>query len=64
MHFTWPIVTLSASTIALLGKGFISAVRHMPAPLPNSVVYRWLFDTAQDLAGNPDRVGQIRYPVA
>lgn len=55
-----PTIALSASTIALIGKGGISLIRHMPAPLAGSVVYRWVFDTSQDLAGNNDRIGQVR----
>lgn len=57
---TFPQLTLSASTIALIGKGAISAVRHMPAPKSGSLFYRWMFDTAQDLCGNNDRIGQNR----
>jgi hypothetical protein len=59
MHFTWP-VALSASTITLIGKGGISLIRHMPAPVAGSVAYRWIFDTAQDIAGNNDRIGEVR----
>jgi hypothetical protein len=57
---TLPHIVLSASTIALLGKGAISLIRHAPAPGESSVFYRWIFDTAQDLAGNNDRIGQVR----
>jgi hypothetical protein len=36
--------------------------RHMPAPKEGSVLYRWLFDTTQDLAKNNDRIGEVRTP--
>ena len=44
-----------AATVALL-----AFTRHMPAPKPDSVIYRWVFDSVQDLAKNNDRIGEVR----
>jgi hypothetical protein len=53
-------ITLSASTLAVLGKGALAVCRFMPAPAAGSVFYRWFFDVVQDLASNNDRVGMVR----
>ena len=54
-------VTISASMAALACKAALTAARHMPAPRATSfVLYRWVFDTIQDLANNNDRIGEVR----
>jgi hypothetical protein len=51
------------NALGVVGGGgvlFLAVARHMPAPLPESVYYRWFFDTVQDLAKNNDRIGEVR----
>jgi hypothetical protein len=49
-------------TIGGAGKVIMTIVRHMPAPTTkpswHAALYRWAFDTLQDLFNNNDRVGE------
>jgi hypothetical protein len=52
-------VTVTAGTTAWLLKLASSAVRDMPAPRRDQVMYGWFFRTLQDTFDNPDRRNEV-----
>jgi len=61
-------MTLDNARLLLISGGatalYLAVARHMPAPKKDSVYYAWLFDVAQDLAKNNDRIGERRETVS